>query len=60
MKKDADNYYVITDTKRTDFTNYNDAYKFYRDNLQHNNYIELCGVWGVVSITLMYNSKENE
>lgn len=60
MKRHANSYYVITDTKRTDFTNYNDAYKFYCDNLPHNTYIELCGVWGVVGITLMYNSKENK
>lgn len=60
MKRHANSYYVITDTKRTDFTNYDDAYKFYCDNLQHNNYIELVGIWGVVGITLMYNSKENE
>ena len=60
MKRHANSYYVITDTKRTDFTNYDDAYKFYCDNLPHNNYIELVGIWGVVGITLMYNSKEIE
>lgn len=60
MKGHANSYYVITDTKRTDFTNYNDAYKFYCDNLPHNNYIELCGVWGIIGRTLMYNSKESE
>ena len=59
MKRHANSYYVITDTKRTAFTNYDDAYKFYCDNLPHNNYIKLCGVWGLTG-TLMYNSKENK
>lgn len=60
MKKmNYNSYYVITDTKRTDFTNYDDAYKFYCDNLPHNAYIELAGIYGIVGRTLMYNSKEN-
>lgn len=59
MKKmNYNSYYVITDTQRTDFTNYEDAYKFYCDNLPHNNYIELAGIYGIVGRTLMYNSKE--
>jgi hypothetical protein len=53
-------YYVITDDKRTDFTNHNDAYKFYCDNLPHTTYIELVGICGIIGRTLLYNSKEIE
>lgn len=58
MKRHANSYYVITDTKRFDFATHDEAYKFYCDNLPNNNYIELCGVFGIVGRTLMYNSKE--
>lgn len=53
-------FFVLDDSGRTDFTNYNETNRFYCDNLPHNSYIELVGVCGIVGHTLRYNvNKEN-
>lgn len=54
------NYFVLTDSGRVDFSDYKEAYKFYCDNLSQSTYIELVGVYGIVGHTLMYNMRDED